>query len=277
MTHSPNKAETIWRVPAYLPYLQPPLTGAAAIAAEAKIGYKLPAEYLNLLKKQNGGYIRYSLPEMVHKIIAGIGPHFPSLTDFDWEECQEYVSFPLNGLVPFDGDGHWHLCLDYRQNKDAPVITYVDIECDQESLVATSFADYLAKLEIDSGEDYVIEGPSDIQRIASELSAALGVTFEPLDTYAHGYATYRARLGTKDNPQLAWLSPNNVPRGFVRQDDARYAELKDLLPGFASRFPEVPADAYILSATEAVRAEVVRACVQARMVIRPLREYVQNS
>lgn len=273
----PATAETIWRVPAYLPCLQPPLTEAAVISAEAKIGYKLPAEYLNLLKKQNGGYIRYSLPEMVHDSIAGIGPHFPSLVIFDWEDWREHISFPLNGLVPFDGDGHWHLCLDYRKREDAPVITYVDVECNSESPIATSFADYLAKLEIDSREDYVVEGASEIQRIASELSKVLGTTFEPPDTYAHGYAVHRARLGTENNPQWVWLSPNNVPRGFVRRDDARYAELKDLWPGFALRFPEVPADACILSATAAVQAKVVRACVRARIAIRPLREYIQNS
>ena len=59
-------SETIWQVPAYLPYLQPPLTDAAVAAAEAAIGYKLPPDYLNLLRKQNGGYIRYSLPVASH-------------------------------------------------------------------------------------------------------------------------------------------------------------------------------------------------------------------
>ncbi len=56
--------------------LQPPLTDAVVAAAEKEIGYKLPSEYLNLLKKQNGGYIRFSLPETPHDSIAGIGPHF---------------------------------------------------------------------------------------------------------------------------------------------------------------------------------------------------------
>jgi hypothetical protein len=269
--------ETIWQVPAYLPYLQPPLTDAAVAAAEAAIGYKLPPDYLNLVRKQNGGYIRYSLQEMVHDTIAGIGPHFPSLTGFDWDECQEYVGFPLEGLVPFDGDGHWHLCLDYRQRKDAPTVTHVDIECDRESPVAGSFADYLAELQIDIGEEYIVEGAVEIERIRSQLSSALGITFEPADSYAHGYPTHRASLGADNSPQWVWISPNTVPRGFVRMDDARYAELKDLMPGLASRFPEVPADGWILSATDAVRARVVRACVESRMVIRPLREYVRGS
>jgi hypothetical protein len=269
--------DTIWRVPAYLPYVQPPLTEAAVASAEREIGYKLPAEYLNLLKKQNGGYIRYSLPEMVHDSIAGIGPHFPSLTGFDWDECQESVSFPLQGLVPFDGDGHWHICLDYRRQNDAPAITYVDIECDRESPIAASFADYLEQLQIDVEDQYVVEAVTEIEQLKSELSAALGIAFEPPDTFAHGYPTYRGRLGTEKNPQWVWISPNTVPRGFVRPDHARYAELKDLMPGLASRFPKAPADGYILSATDAVRTKVVHACVQSGRVIRLLSEYVRGS
>jgi len=122
-------ADTIWKVPAYLPYLQPPLTDEAVEAAEQRIGYKLPSEYLDLLRKQNGGYIRFSLPEMVHDSIAGIGPYFPSLTKLDWGEWQEQVIFPLQGLVPFDGDGHWYLCLDFRDSSRTPSITHADIEC----------------------------------------------------------------------------------------------------------------------------------------------------
>ena len=76
----------IWRVPAYLPYLQPPLTRGMVARAEEQIGFSLPQEYLRLLAKQNGGYIRYALPDKVHDIIAGIGPHFPSLTAFNWDD-----------------------------------------------------------------------------------------------------------------------------------------------------------------------------------------------
>ena len=269
-------ADTIWQVPAYLPYLQPPLTDKAVMSAEKKIGYKLPAEYVNLLKKQNGGYIRFSLPEMVHDSIAGIGPHFPSLTGFDWDESQEHVSYSLQGLVPFDGDGHWHLCLDYRHNSVSPSVTHADIECDRESHVADSFADYLAMLEIDVGDEYVLESVSEIEKVKADLSSSLNTAFDPPDTSAHGYPTHRARLGTKNNPEWIWISPNTVPRGFVRSDDPRYAELKDLMPGYASRFPEAPASSYMLGATDGVRSKVIEACVRCRMVVRPLREYVKG-
>ncbi len=265
--------ETIWQVPAYLPYLQSPLTQAVIASAEEKIGHKIPNDYLDLLKMQNGGYIRFSLPNMVHDSIAGIGPNFPSLTSFDWDQCQEVVSFSLKGLVPFDGDGHWQLCLDYRQHRSAPSVTYVDVECDREAPIAVSFADYLAKLRLEVGEDYVVEGEMD--EVCAKLSVALGVAFEPPDSWAHGYPERRVGLGTEHTPEWAWLSPNSVPRGFVRPDDARYAILKDIMPGTVSRFPEIPANACILSATDAVRAKVVGVCVRSQIIVRPLRDYLR--
>ena len=268
-------AETIWRVPAYLPYLQPPLSDEAVAEAEKSIGYALPAEYLRLLRKQNGGYIRFSLPKTVHDSIAGIGPHFPSLTGFDWDECQDDVSFQLRGLVPFDGDGHWHLCLDYRQNSFAPVVTYVDVECDRESHVADSFSDYLAELQIDASDEYVLVG-AEIEKLKADLSQLLGVAFDPPDTWAHGYATHRARFGGKDDQEWIWISPNTVPRGFVRPDDNRFAELKDLLPGYASRYPEAPEDSFIMSATGGVRSKVIEAFTRSQVTVHALSEYVNG-
>ncbi len=269
-------ADTIWNVPAYLPYLQPPLTDQAIASAEEAIGYKLPSEYLNLLRKQNGGYIRFSLPEMIHDKIAGIGPYFPSLTGFDWDECQDYVSFALQGLVPFDGDGHWYLCMDYRKNAQVPVITFADIECDQETRVADSFADYLGMLRICAEDEYVLAGVSDVEKLKADLSRQLGVPFDPTDTWAHGYPIERARLGGKQNPQWLWISPNTVPRGFVRTDDPRYSALKDIMPGFAERFPGLPAHSYLLCATNAVRASVIDACTRLGKVPRPLKEHLRE-
>ena len=267
-------ADTIWSVPAYLPYLQPPLTDEAVALAEKKIGHRLPSEYLNLLRKQNGGYIRFWLPEMVHDTIAGIGPNFPSLTDFDWNECQEYVSYPLQGLVPFDGDGHWHLCLDYRKHAEVPAITYADVECDRETRIAKSFADYLAMLRIRVEGEYVLETVSNVEELKADLSRQLGVRFDAPDTWAHGYPTERANLGGGEDPQWLWLSPNTVRRGFVRPDDPRYSELKDLMPGFADRFPGLPPGSYILSATDGVRTRVLDVCRRCGLTARPLGEYL---
>ena len=59
----PVQGGDVWRVPAYLPYLQPPLTRAAVAAAEASLRVRLPQSYLSLLEVQNGGYVRRVFPE----------------------------------------------------------------------------------------------------------------------------------------------------------------------------------------------------------------------
>ena len=178
--------ETIWNVPAYLPYLQPPLTEDLIASAQQQLGFQLPPEYLDLLRAQNGGYIRFRLPRMIHSLIAGIGPHFPSITRSHLHEAQEEVSFPLKGLIPFDGDGHWHLCLDYRNNAASPAITYIDVECDRQSPIAESFPQYLQRLQFKVGNSFVITPLADVQILKAFLSSALAITFDPTDTINHG-------------------------------------------------------------------------------------------
>lgn len=225
--------------------------------AEAKIGFTPPKAYLELLRVQNGGYIRYQLPDLVHEVIAGIGPHFPSLTDLDLDRGQDYVSFSLEGLVPFDGDGHWFLCLDYRGGGE-PRVTLVDIECDSEEVVADSFAGYLDLLELDVGENYfaLVDVP-DIDDVKRYLADDLSLTFDEPDAWAHGYLEHRANCSDSDSPEWLWISPNLVPRGFVRPDDNRFDELRMLLPGTARRYNELGDRAYILSATDGVRERIL--------------------
>jgi len=266
--------DTIWQIPVYLPYLQPPLTDDAVAAAEKVIGRRLPSEYLDLLRKQNGGYIRFSLPEMGHDKIAGIGPNFPSLTGFDWDECQGQVSYPLRGLVPFDGDGHWHLCLDYRKDARVPAVTFANVECDSETPLADSFADYLAMLRPKVDDEHVLQSVPDLERLKADLSRRLAAAFDSLDDYTAGYPIERARLGDDRNPQWLWISPNTVRRGFIRPDESGYSVLKDLLPGLGDRFPGLPAGSYILSATDGVRDRVLDACGATGLTIRPLRDYL---
>ena len=268
-------AETIWEVPVYLPYVQPPLTDALVRKAERKIGFKLPAEYLALLKVQNGGYIRYGLPKSLHRVICGIGPHFPSITEVDWDEVQEYVSIKLDGLIPFDGDGHWHLCLDYRKNAEAPSITHVDVENESESKVAKSFAEYLRLLRPNADPDeFAILNVPDVNELVTRFARAVRVQFEPPSSYDHGYPVYRAGAGTARKPEWVWISPNLVPRGFVREDDERYKELRGLMPGHGKRYPGLPETSYVLSATDGIRERVVKALKESSIEVRRLKEFV---
>jgi hypothetical protein len=266
--------ETIWQVPVYLPYLQPPLTDEAVASAEQKLGFRLPATYLAVLRVQNGGYIRYTLPDSVHRAISGIGPQFPSLTDFDWDHCRDDVSYALDGLIPFDGDGHWHLCLDYRRNSAHPAVTYADVECDEESEVAPTFAEYLALLRVEVGElDFVMPNLSDLEEAKRALANKLEIQFEPPDSRAHGYPEHRATRRADGKSEWIWISPNLVPRGFVRSSDKRFEELRRLMPGDALRFPELSKSSVLLTMTDGIRSDVLRACEELGIDVRPLSEY----
>jgi hypothetical protein len=189
--------QNIWSAPAYLPYLQPPLTNEMVAIAERKLGFRLPQEYLDLLRVQNGGYIRYSLPDCVHDVIAGIGPNFPSITAFTWDDYDyaESLSFSLDGLVPLDGDGHWYLCLDYRQIPEAPAVTYIDTESDFEERVAATFGKYLSLLKLDVEDEVVLLSVSDLKSVIANLSDRLKIKPLPPDMNQHGYPIYGASNG----------------------------------------------------------------------------------
>jgi hypothetical protein len=251
--------DNIWRIPVYLPYSQPNLTDKIIKNAEKEIGYKLPVEYLELLRQQNGGYIRFSLPELPHRFIKGIGPSDLSLTNFDWQDYKEYVSYQLDGLVPFDGDGHWHLCLDYRENKKKPKVTYIDIESNEERIIADSFSDYLGMLTIEIANQYVLTDITSIDKFLSELSKLLKIKFDPPDMWSKGYPIYRAGLKNKKMPQWIWISPNDVSRGFVRKEDKDYDKLKNLSTGIGKIYSNLPQKSYIISTTDDIRELVINA------------------
>jgi hypothetical protein len=263
----------IWRSPTYLPYLQPKLSDEVLNKAEEKLGYKLPLKLVELLKIQNGGYISLSLLESPHNTIAGIGPHFPSLTDFDFEEVQEYVDFPLKGLVPFDGDGHWHLCLDYRTNESSPSITFIDVECNEQEAIASSFSEYLNLLQVDIGDEWVIEDVQSIDAVINELSVLLNCTFPAPDSWAHGYPTYRADMNDGSGPEWLWVSPNDVPSGFIREDDSRYDELKGLMQGTKKQYHQLPNNCYLLSFTDGISKRVLKALSSFSLKVRELNIY----
>ena len=265
--------QTIWRPPAYLPYLQPPLNSELVAQAEQQFGVTLPGDYLALLAAQNGGYIRYGLSDLAHNVIRGIGPYFPTLLDFDWKHYDDTPSFTLEGLIPFDSDGHWHLCLDYRSRSHEPAVAYIDVECDEQLEIAPSFAAYLALLEYNTPSGLVLTPVAEISALVATLEAHLKITFEPPSSSNHGYPIYRAQLGTKAQPEWIWLSPNTVPRGFVRESDRRYSELRDLLPGTALRFPELPPESYLLVVSGKHQSAVLAACVELGLSARHAEDY----
>jgi hypothetical protein len=230
----------------YLPYLQPPLTDKIIAQAEAKMGYKLPTEYIELLKIQNGGYIRFATEDLwQHSMISGIGPYLPSTTEFDWlKDYEGTVSYQLDGLFPFDGDGHWNICLDYRKNHSEPEVTYIDTELDYEKPIAKSFGEYIRLLcfDPDASSLYVLETDDSVEYNITRMASALEIKFGEPDHLAYGYPVYRGEY----KGSFLFVSPNKVAHGFIRPNDSRYHELKHLMEPQALRYPEIPEKSLLL-------------------------------
>lgn len=264
--------QSIWQVPKYLPYVQPDLTTEIIANAEKVIGYKFPKEYIDLLKIQNGGPLRFTIKGTIHRQISGIGPYYPSITDFEWLTEYDDLSFDVKDLFPFDGDGHWNICLDYRKNKTEPEVTYIDTEADYEKPIAPTFKEYLTLLEIDTENEYVIETNSGIETVLKQISDIVKIEFEEPDYWSYGYAEYRSNF--KDS--WIWVSPNRSPAGFIREDDDRYQELKSQMETTALRYPEIPENALLIVVSEDdVRKELFTQLAHAGIKIKAIKEYLQ--
>lgn len=160
----------IWRLPPYEVYVQSALTDELLEATEQGLGVRLPAVYVAVLRVQNGGYLQVGFAEnrnfnTTHGIIRGVGTKYPYVAkEAWWHDDEDFEPRPAGAawLIPFDGDGHWDLCLDYRQSStDAtglridPAVVVIDTEeCGPniESFVASSFENYLAQL-VPTGSD----------------------------------------------------------------------------------------------------------------------------
>jgi len=139
-------------------YEHPPLTDEMVVIAEQALKIKLPEEYLALLRLQNGGETHgFGFPMSVQTSCAKDHVPFSDMTGIviDPEICtaqnildtenmtQEWDLPPRQALLC--GDGHWWITLDYRQG-DRPSVAWIDVECDQDTQVAPSFAAFLEGL-----------------------------------------------------------------------------------------------------------------------------------
>jgi len=253
--------ERLWRIPVYLPYLQPPLTDAAVKEAETQLGVRLPSAYVAALRIQNGGYLRLGSHPSDHApvdCLAGIGARFPSILRADWSDVKEYMADEgfttparIDDLVPFCGDGHYHYCFDYRGSgrRGEPCVTYIDVACfNADEVLAPDFATFLHQLR--PGDNSLVYGlvtRDKATAVAATLSKATGLRFEDGGDHDNGYRIFRARL--PGGASWAWLSANRVRRGFVRTSDKEFGELSKLLPESVDRHPEHADCGFFLSCT----------------------------
>ena len=248
-------AERVWAVPAYLPYRQPALTAEVVAAAERQLGVRLPGGYLRLLEVQNGGYLRAGHRHWPAAQLWGIGPELPSLTGGlarwqDGADDEGWVPQAAHLLVPFDGDGHWYLCLDYRQapGTDEPAVTFVDVESEAESPVAPSFEAFLAELDQDDDAAALrSHQPVPTAELAGRLAEGLGLPLVDQGAWDYGYPVLR--IGADGS--WVWVSPNRVPAGFSRDGDAVV-----VTPETALRLPDDPGCVHLVTCTDDLAAAV---------------------
>jgi hypothetical protein len=140
-------------------------------------------------------------------------------------------------------------------------VTFIDLEIEEEHAVADTFEDFLSLLQPSvSSNTLGVVGDWTVISVAQALGGALGVSFDDQGSWAHGYPVWGSSLGDERNPQWCWISPNEVSRGFVREDDERFKKLSGRMPGVAKRFPEFPEVVVEISFTDEVGEVVREAC-----------------
>ncbi|KZO00481.1 SMI1/KNR4 family protein [Pseudobacillus badius] len=142
--------------------------------AEQFFSVKLPKEYIDILRVQNGGLIIYNA--------------FPTTFETSWDDDSIYIDHIMGigkkygilennhylnewdmpkGLILISGDGHSWIAFDYRNTKKNPEIVYVDNEEEKIFTLASSFKEFLSKLYLD--EDKTPTGYEDLTVSKEEM------------------------------------------------------------------------------------------------------------
>lgn len=134
----------IWRQDPDDPNRLPELTDEVLVAVEARLGVKLPDDYLEAIRIQNGGGVEpRDLPILWNgqddialvDSIAGVG-----LSDGLIQSKTLLTEWGVadDRLVAFAGDGHFFLAFDYRESA-TPKIAYIDTDSEQIDVLFDSF------------------------------------------------------------------------------------------------------------------------------------------
>jgi hypothetical protein len=235
--------EDFWKTPIYLPYLQPDLMDVETMKCEESIGFKLPAFLIELLKVQNGGYVK-SIGYSGFDSLAGIGSNYPNISDLTQQMRSDYDDFEPDKLVALDGDGHYYICLDYRKSKHNPSLAHIDFECGNDIDLAESIEIYLKGdhlIDEDEISDYEFNKlyacEAEINEVAAILTEEMGCSLEEIDSTLRGYRNLKVIQGDE---WVCTLSPNSVRAGFVRPDHEMFTELSRLMNHYALRYEDIP-------------------------------------
>lgn len=191
---------------------------------EEKLQLKLPADYVHLMKIQNGGYLRKSTFKMKDEEITvgelyGISANEEEgiLTTIymreEWELPED--------IILLNDDGHTWVFLDYRKNQEQPSVSYIDLELEIDLVLASNFTDFINGLyEDDSLEEieYKAEGvytEDMFERIVEEGEDAFELTdgvlyFAEIDCDMKWLITQVNRIMDIDNDVSEFILPEVV-------------------------------------------------------------------
>jgi hypothetical protein len=138
----------------------PTLTDAMVIAAEDRLGVRLPADYVQLLRTCNGGEpdrtmfpvdfpTSWAVDHIEIRSILGIGGEFGIDSEFGSAYLIEEWEYPDIGVVVCNtpSGGHDTVMLDYRAGQ-VPKVAYID-EDRVPRIIAQSFTELAMGLERD--------------------------------------------------------------------------------------------------------------------------------
>lgn len=144
--------------------------------AEKEFNVNFPKEYIELLKIKNGGYLKYqALP--VNFKNSWADDHVPlqylygikkNKGIFTSKALLKEWGIRENNFITLSGDGHTWIVLDYRNNKEEPEITYIDIEANIISVIFKTFKEMIENLYEPTIDDI------DLSEYNDELSVERG-------------------------------------------------------------------------------------------------------
>jgi hypothetical protein len=276
----------IWARPICLHELQPPLTTDMIRDAEEKLGYPLPAEYIELMKIQNGGEIRCGLDPagmIPHNSIMGIGPNKGSINN---NVIQRMLPA---GLIPLEASIDYCLCLDYREDGQHPCITVIDGRIDQEMkvflvlnelVIAENFREYLELLEIHTHETMVFETHMLLTAAIAIIAEKSGREFSaPGNT--GGTIYYRTKLGATIDSIEFEVMPNKVTHYYYYDHTKpidRKLEIDKRYPvDYTTQHPEVDENFLLINFNlQALEGRLfVKKMREAGYVLKPLKDYIK--
>lgn len=217
-------------------YRLTPLTKKIVLEAEETLKVKLPAAYISLLEKQNGGYLNYdSFPTSFPTSWAEEHIHMDHL--FGIEENKgilqsayliEEWGLPKD-IVLISGDGHSWVALDYRKTNEEPPILYIDTESNQVIEIARSFKAFIKGLYLEEREFEEIDFEEEAVHLThDELEAALSTNNEQDVIQAMKYLFEN----TKGNEQF-------IGQKILTLLKSPSLEIKQLAANFANHFNEM--------------------------------------